>query len=112
MRIARGSMLVPLASLCLAACSDVPSTLLGSSVPDAARQTPTLTIEQATQNVARGIALALSDREMRLAVRDAMRASPYVEHKLVLQEFLATGSGSKLLVATAARMGMTASNLG
>ena len=47
-------------------------------------------------------ARAMEDGQVRLAVRDAMRASRVSEHKLVLQEYVRTQSG-RLLVETAAR---------
>jgi hypothetical protein len=55
------------------------------------------------QLVARAFALALSEPEQRARVRDAMRASRFGEHKLVLQEFLATEPGQRFLAAAAQR---------
>lgn len=43
--------------------------------------------------VARAFALGMADQAVREAVRDAMRASPWTEHKLSLREFVTTSSG-------------------
>lgn len=52
-------------------------------------------------DVARGIALALGSPQLRAVVRDAMRASPLNEHKLVLQQFVDTPEGRQLVAAAA-----------
>ena len=56
----------------------------------------------AAQEVARGLALGMSDREARIGVRDVLRASRVVEHKVVLQDFINTREGQRLLDAAAA----------
>ena len=61
--------------------------------------------------VARALALALKDTKVRAAVRDAMRASPWVEHKLVLQDFVTTPAGQELLRAAARASGEPTSAL-
>ena len=43
---------------------------------------------RASEDVARGIALAMGDAGVRAAVRDAMRESLVTEHKLLLQDFV------------------------
>lgn len=50
-------------------------------------------VNQALDLVARGIALAMEDESIRIAVRDAMRDSPWDEHQLDLHEFLETDRG-------------------
>jgi hypothetical protein len=63
--------------------------------------------DAALQQVARGVALAMNDAKARQAVRDAMRDSPWNEHKLVFQEFLGTEDGRVLADAAASGLGMT-----
>ena len=46
--------------------------------------------------IAQGIALSLADAELRLLVRDALRDSPFREHKVHLRSFL-SGPGRQLL---------------
>jgi hypothetical protein len=55
--------------------------------------------------VAKAIAIAMQSEAVRLAVRDAMRASPMSEHKLQLQEYL-TGGGGDVLLASIERSGI------
>lgn len=64
------------------------------------------------QVIARGLALALGDRAVREAVRDAMRASPLTEHKLVLQDFVGTDPGALVVRAVAARLGVGVDSVG
>ncbi|MEO7995842.1 MAG: hypothetical protein ABI852_00285 [Gemmatimonadaceae bacterium] len=64
--------------------------------------------EQPGQEVALGIAQALTDPTLRLSVLQAFRASPWVEHKLVLQQFIATTAGRELVTAAATARGVTA----
>ena len=54
--------------------------------------------------VARGFAAAMRDPAIRLAVRDAMRASPLTEHKLLLHEFVKTPTGVALVAAGADKL--------
>lgn len=64
-------------------------------------------MEASSQQLARGIALALGDPEVRLLVREAMQASPWNEHKLVLQQFVRTKPGRKLVEAASAALDLT-----
>ncbi len=57
---------------------------------------------------ARLISLAMRNREVRTAVRDAMRSSPLTEHKLSFHEFLATSAGRVLVREAALASGITA----
>ena len=88
--------------VCLASgCADrgggsfAPKTM-GSSVSGLAR----------VDAVARAMALGMSQPEVREAVRDAMRVSPWTEHKLSLHEFQATPTGELLFRASAAAVGV------
>lgn len=56
--------------------------------------------------VARAFALGMTQPGVRDAVRDAMRTSPWTEHKLSLHEFVATPPGELLLQASAAAVGI------
>lgn len=64
-------------------------------------------MESSTQQLARGLALALGDPEIRVLVREAMQASPWREHKLVLQQFARTESGQKLIEAASVALELT-----
>ena len=64
------------------------------------RAKPTAKINQ---GVARAVATALGDATVRAELRDALRASPLVEHKVKLQEYLVTAAGRVGLIAVAAR---------
>lgn len=57
--------------------------------------------------VARGFALALGDAELRLDLIEAMAASEFNEHKLVIPDFLTTNTGRKLASAAAAALGLS-----
>lgn len=59
--------------------------------------------EVTAQKLARVFAAAMREPEVRVHVRNAMRASPYNEHKLVLQEFARTASG-RILVKNASQV--------
>ena len=58
-----------------------------------------------TEHVARAFALAMNEGDVRAHVRNGMRASRFNEHKLVLQEFLGTPGGQRLLQAAATASG-------
>ncbi|HEX8359558.1 MAG TPA: hypothetical protein VF613_05600, partial [Longimicrobium sp.] len=53
----------------------------------------------------------MNDADVRVQVRNAMRGSPYNEHKLVLQEFAATRAGRRLIESAAQASGTTAHEL-
>lgn len=55
--------------------------------------------------LAHAFALALARPEVRIEVRNAMRASRVTEHKLVLRDFVATAAGRRLLQAAASATG-------
>lgn len=60
----------------------------------------------AEPDLARVLALGLRDAGVRAELRDALRASPWNEHKLVLQEFAATDAGARLVAASAKAAGV------
>jgi hypothetical protein len=45
------------------------------------------------QSLARAIAVGMADADVRMGVRDALRASLVVEHKVDLRQFLTTPTG-------------------
>lgn len=103
--------------LCLAAfaaffaCSDDVPTSAASISPGASRVIAAGADSEAEQQVARALALALREPRLRASVRDAMRASPFTEHKLVLHEYAATESGQALVAAGAAALRIDVSAL-
>lgn len=60
------------------------------------------------QEVAAGIASAMGDASIRVSVLQAFRASDWVEHKLVLQDFVTTPAGKALVALAARSRGVTA----
>lgn len=103
----RGAVLaLGLATLALGACDGREPT---GAIPDAAR--PAAPSASLGDRVARALAAGLADEAVRLQVRDAMRASPLNEHKLVLQEFASTAAGQALVQASAAAAGVDAATL-
>jgi hypothetical protein len=98
-----------LLTLCVVAVSCTSDNLTGVQTPRLA----SILIPQSPQElsadlVARGFAAAMSDPAIRIAVRDAMRASPLTEHKLGFQEFLHTPAGAALATAAAGKLSVTA----
>lgn len=68
-------------------------------------------VDAAGQQVARALGLAMSDPAARVQVRNAMRRSAMNEHKLVLQEFVTTSEGARVLDAAASAAGTDAATL-
>lgn len=64
----------------------------------------TLGPETPQETVAEGIALALADDQLRDGVLKALQESPLNEHKLVLQDFVETRLGRRLLTEAAERL--------
>lgn len=85
----------------LSSCAE-PDRLMG---PDGRSMDATL------DQVARAFALGMSHRDVRAAVRDAMRASPLTEHKLSLQAFANSRAGERLIGAAAPPAGLASSDL-
>ena len=94
----------------LAACSDVtdPATAPSPVVRQLADASPA----QQAQVVARGIAAALERPNLRAQLRNDMRDSRWTEHKLVLQDYVATPHGADLVTAAARELGVTPAALG
>ncbi|HJU68308.1 MAG TPA: hypothetical protein VJ650_08655 [Gemmatimonadaceae bacterium] len=88
------------ASAALLACSDTTPTSQRTDIAPSAE-------EVTAQHLARGFALALAIPEVRVAVRDAMRASLWDEHKLSLGDFVGTPAGIALLTAAARARGVS-----
>lgn len=89
--------------LMAAACDSAPTSTARVELPSAARSD--------LQVVARSFALAMQNDGARLAVRDALRDSPWNEHKLELREFLATDGGRTVLTAAGAAIGESPATL-
>lgn len=98
------------AALASYGCSDATGPLdLSTNRPSTeAVASRTLAEQEAVlQQVVRGVAIALNDERVRLAVRDAMRDSPWNEHKLIFQEFITTTAGAGLVDAAGAAAGLS-----
>ena len=92
------------------ACSDRPP----GTAPDAATGEPTpLSAAARPELLARSLALALGDPAFRAHVKAELDRSPFREHKLSFQHFLAAerGSGSGALAAMARGTGFAAADL-
>lgn len=96
------SIFAACAMFALAACADVNNPLTSR---DTGETTPLLSPNLRT--VSQSFAAAMRDLQVREGVRDAMRASPVSEHKLVLQDYLRTQNGNLLLQAASASARMT-----
>ena len=82
------------------ACSDRPP----GTAPDAASGEPAILSAAAPELLARSLALALGDPAFRAHVKDQLDRSPFREHKLSFQRFLAAErSGTGGALATMAR---------
>jgi hypothetical protein len=79
-----------------AGCAD------GSSPGAPTETTPAVKgVDPSLASLSHAIALAMEDAGVREQVRDDMRASPYSLHKLVLQEYVSTPGGQRLMAAAA-----------
>jgi hypothetical protein len=103
MRTAARSLIPWLTIAASIACGDRPAT----TAPEIARSEIAKPEIAMVREIARGIALAMASADVRIAVRDAMRASPWDGHSLVLQEFAETPAGEKLVGGVAAARGLT-----
>ncbi len=84
-----------------------PETKGGSSE---SRSTPNELMREGTE-LARALALGLAVEPIRLALRDALRDSPYSEHKLLFHDLLQTQMGKSLITKAAARSGLAEATL-
>jgi hypothetical protein len=109
----RAAGLIVVCAALLAACTDGGRTPLVGADPS--RQSSAIPegagAQTAEQKLARAFAGAMNDADVRAQVRNAMRASPYNEHKLVLQEFAGTRAGRRLIESAAQASGTTAREL-
>ena len=87
-------------SAAMGACSDAPTKPL-----DAPSGAPTA--NERLFQIANAIASAMNSADVRLEVLKAMRASPRVDHNLVLAEHLATPQAERLLEASATALNLT-----
>lgn len=102
-----GLIVAALASALVSACVNDHGG--GSDVVSRVMQAQPSQEDLQAQVVTRGIALALRDPKLRMGLREAFRASPFTEHKLVLQEFARTAVGNTLLNAAASALDLTPS---
>lgn len=65
----------------------------------------------ALADLGRGLAIALDEAPMRQQVLEAMRDSPFPEHSLHLQSYLASGEGRRLLEGAAREIGIAPGEL-
>jgi len=91
------------------ACSDRPP----GTAPDGPAGNPAVVSAAAPELLARSLALALGDHAFRAHVKNELDRSPFREHKLSFQRFLAAerGSGSGALAAMARGTGLAAADL-
>ena len=94
----------------LSACVDIRPTDPIGAVPQS-RALASRAATSAGDDVATAIARALAQSQLRSRLLQAFRASPWVEHKLVLQEFISTSTGQALLTAGAEAIGSSPSDL-
>ncbi|HMI43501.1 MAG TPA: hypothetical protein VK516_07745 [Gemmatimonadaceae bacterium] len=96
MRSSRRHRLIALigTALALSACADQPTA---PTLPPSLDLSASVTEgRKPTDDLSRGIAIALGDPTLRSELRDAMRASTLTNHKLILQEYLVTNAGTRL----------------
>jgi hypothetical protein len=90
---------LPLALLLgMAACADRGPTTAATAAAGSHE-------DQSLQTVSGAVAAALAQPQVRADVRDAMRASLLVEHRVAFRAFLQSNKGASLLSAMAAAMG-------
>jgi hypothetical protein len=107
MRVQAAGWIVGVATVLIGACSDGAVTS-SENLPTAAQYMRSGSPGSA---VALSFANALAQPAARQILRDALRASPYTEHKVVLQDFVQTPSGQELLRIAAERTGLSLDEL-
>lgn len=97
----------------LAGCADQPTSTAAPTSPQMLTRVaaPSSGVAATLDTVARALAKGLRSEEARRTLLLAMRASPMVEHKLVLQEFIATARGHSVLSHVARESGHSAAEL-
>lgn len=104
--VGRRTSLLLATAISMAACEQ-PSLLMQPRDPSALQMMEWRSERESLPFLTRVVATAVEDPRVRKALRDALRASPFTEHKLTLWEYLQTNDGRQL-VATAARgLGIT-----
>lgn len=97
--------LVLLAALTVATCANDEMTSPPSPEPSLA--VSNRSGEFGRIDAVRALARALADEQVRTDLRDAMRASPLTEHKLIFQHYLATPAGVYWIENAAKRVGVS-----
>lgn len=110
-RRARTPVLCALAAAgILFACDDAVVQPTADDGPDE-REPAAQSVDGPLADIGRGLALALDDASMRRQVLGDMRNSPYPEHSLPLQSYLASDGGRELAAAAARELGISAGEL-
>lgn len=97
------------AAVLLGACSDEQAS--SPVLPRGAAPSFSAATGGELQDVARILALGLARQDARVGVRNAMRRSPLVEHKLELQAWAHTSEGGRVIAAAAREAGVEPSAL-
>lgn len=92
--------------LAVAACSDDPP-VSPNAAPGARLASAPVSEQEALRQLARAVALALGDADLRAQLKQGMRAVPMREHKLELRAFTRSKTGAQLLARMAAASGTT-----
>lgn len=110
-RSSRPSVLCAVAALSLLfACDD--AVVQPEADPGPAETgEPTQSADGPLAELGRGLALALDDAPLRQRMLEDMRDSPYPEHSLPLQSYLASDGGRDLAAAAARELGISAEEL-
>lgn len=116
MRRVKASVTVALVFfLTLGGCSDHEMPISPADGGKEAVQVSTQPISSPGQplanNLARAVALAMNDRDVRLSVRDAMRDSRFHEHKVHLRSFLEGPVGEHVRGSIATALSTSAGNV-
>lgn len=105
------SLLVLAGALLTAGCDSMVepdrASLQGTTLAASDSRDLIAAMEPQLRVVSRAVAIAMQDREVRASVRDGLRDSPWSQHKVVLQDFLASAKGADLLAAAARAAGQT-----
>ncbi|MFL5384785.1 MAG: hypothetical protein ACJ8GN_19860 [Longimicrobiaceae bacterium] len=104
MRLAAVSAVASL--LCACDGRHDPVAFESGSAPSAPRAQTAASSTAGGQRLAQALALALGDAAARAQLRNALRGSPWNEHKLVLGDYAATPEGQRLVAAAAAAAGV------
>lgn len=95
-----------------AACSDVqPAPTLPAADLDAAMSASASSEQETLDQITRSLALALQDQGLRQRIKNDMRNSPQVEHKLEFRSYMHGQSGGILLAKMAKETGMSREDL-